>query len=175
MTSASTRRAQSRQRGRRHRALRKRGKAAYCVRAHERRRAEALIKSGMPHHGSRHHQRRVRCWLRQARRPDRGSGDVDQCGSAVAPQASLRLSVFTCELFEPGRRACQQWGGECPKTRTNLDSAAAAIAHILSFGKHGRQRGRPDSAAPSASTITVWLEFRILPGPPRTLAQPEIS
>jgi len=133
MTSASTRRAQSRQRGRRHRALRKRGKAAYCVRAHERRRAEALIKSGMPHHGSRHHQRRVRCWLRQARRPDRGSGDVDQCGSAVAPQASLRLSVFTCELFEPGRRACQQWGGECPKTRTNLDSAAAAVEKILSF------------------------------------------
>jgi hypothetical protein len=44
MTSASARRAQSRQRGRRHRALRKRGKAAYCVRAHERRRAEALIK-----------------------------------------------------------------------------------------------------------------------------------
>ena len=52
MTDAPRRRALARERGRRHRALRKRGKAAYCVRAHERRRAEALIKSGMPHHGS---------------------------------------------------------------------------------------------------------------------------
>ena len=104
-----------------------------------------LIKSGMPHHGSRHHQRRVRCWLRQARRPDRGSGDVDQRGSAVAPQASLRLSVFTCELFEPGRRACPQWGGECPKTRTNADSVAAAVASILSFStsRELTMRSRP--------------------------------
>jgi hypothetical protein len=87
MTDATHRRALAAARGRKHRALRKQGKAAYCVKAHEQRLAEALIKSGMPHHGSRHHQRRVRCWLRQARRPDRGSGDVDQRGSAVAPQA----------------------------------------------------------------------------------------
>ena len=88
---------------------------------------------GMPHHGSRHHQRRVRCWLRQARRPDHGSGDVDQCSSAVAPQASLQLSIFTCELFEPGRRACRGWGGGMPRNGTNLDSAAAAVARTLSF------------------------------------------
>ena len=87
MTDATHRRALAAARGRRYRALRAKGLGAYSVKAHEQRLAEALIKSGMPHHGSRHHQRRVRCWLRQARRPDRGSGDVDQRGSAVAPQA----------------------------------------------------------------------------------------
>jgi hypothetical protein len=48
MTAASTRRAQGRARARRHRALRRRGRAAYCVRAHVERLAAALIKSGMP-------------------------------------------------------------------------------------------------------------------------------
>ena len=60
MTPADEKRALAAARGRRHRALRKRGKATYCVRAHERRLAVALIKSGMSRHGSRHHQRRVR-------------------------------------------------------------------------------------------------------------------
>ena len=146
MTDATHRRALAAARGRRYRALRAKGLGAYSVKAHEQRLAEALIKSGMPHHGSRHHQRRVRCWLRQARRPDRGSGDVDQCGSAAAPQASLRLSVFTCELFEPGRRACQQWGGECPKTRTNLDSAAAAVWCRLNLRVQKVQKARISEA-----------------------------
>jgi hypothetical protein len=132
MTSDDEKRTQARERGRRYRAPRAKGLGRLQRQGTRAAARRGAIKSGMPHHGSRHHQRRVRCWLRQARRPDRGSGDVDQRGSAVAPQASLRLSVFTCELFEPGRRACPQWG-ECPKTRTNLDSAAAAIEHILSF------------------------------------------
>jgi hypothetical protein len=88
MTDITTRRrALGAARGRRHRALKKQGKAGVLRQGTRAAAAEALIKSGMPHYGSRHHQRRVRGWLRQARRPDRGSGDVDQRGSAVAPQA----------------------------------------------------------------------------------------
>ena len=138
MTSASTRRAQSRQRGRRHRALRKRGKAAYCVRAHERRRAEALIKSGMPHHGSRHHQRRVRCWLRQARRPDRGSGDVDQCGSAVAPHARF----------------------DSPFSRASFSSPAGALART--GGGNAQKRGR--ASIPPRRRSKKYLVFEVLAG-----------
>ena len=44
MTDATRRREQGRERARRHRSLRAKGKAAYCVGAHSRRLAEALIK-----------------------------------------------------------------------------------------------------------------------------------
>ncbi len=50
-------------------------------------------------------------------------------------------------------------------------------AHILSFwlcsSKHGGRRGSPGSAAPSAYQVDGSpFEFKILPGPPRTLVLP---
>ena len=40
---------------------------------------------------------------------------------------------FHVRAFRARQARLPAVGGECPKTRTNLDSAAAAVASILSF------------------------------------------
>jgi hypothetical protein len=55
-----------------------------------------------------------------------GAGFVKQ-GDPIA----VREIATNAAPLSP-RKLCPQWG-ECPKTRTNLDAAAAAIRKILSF------------------------------------------
>ena len=53
--------------------------------------------------------------------------------AALSPRKLRFDSPFSRASFSSPGGALARSGGECPKTRTNADSVAAAIAHILSF------------------------------------------